>query len=147
MTRLDLNLVRAFVAIYETKSVTKAAAALAVTQPALSHSLAKLRYAYGEPLFVRGRDGLTPTVLADQLFERLSKGDRLDRQYAGIEGPVRPGAIDATLPIGDVGSRCPVLRGSAAGGLKLLRPLPARCNRHWSFATAQALDISAADIL
>ena len=73
VTRLDLNLVRAFVAIYETKSVTKAAAALAVTQPALSHSLAKLRHAYGEPLFVRGRDGLTPTVLADQLFERLSK--------------------------------------------------------------------------
>lgn len=73
MTRLDLNLVRAFVAIYEAKSVTKAAATLAMTQPALSHSLSKLRHAYGEPLFVRGRDGLTPTVLADQLFERFGK--------------------------------------------------------------------------
>lgn len=80
MSRLDLNLVRAFVAIYETRSVTHAAERLALTQPTLSHSLSKLRDAYSDRLFLRGTDGLVPTTLAEQLFEKFSEA------LAGIEG-------------------------------------------------------------
>ena len=73
VSRLDLNLVRAFVAIYEAQSVTRAAERLALTQPALSHALSKLRTVYGDPLFVRGLHGLAPTTLADQLYERFAQ--------------------------------------------------------------------------
>ena len=73
MSGLDLNLVRALVAIYETQSVTKAAERLAVTQPTLSHSLARLRSIYSDLLFTRGATGLSSTSLADRLYERFSR--------------------------------------------------------------------------
>jgi len=69
--RLDLNLVRVFVAIYETRSVTLAADRLDLTQPTVSHSLARLRTAYGDRLFVRSGQGLLPTGRCEQLFEQL----------------------------------------------------------------------------
>lgn len=71
--RLDLNLVRVFVAIYETRSVTQAAARLDLTQPTVSHSLARLRDAYGDRLFVRSAQGLAPTARCEQLFEQLAE--------------------------------------------------------------------------
>ena len=40
MADVDLNLVRVFVAVYETGSVSAAAARLNVTQPSVSHALA-----------------------------------------------------------------------------------------------------------
>lgn len=69
--RLDLNLVRVFVAIYETRSVTLAADRLDLTQPTVSHSLARLREAYGDRLFIRSGQGLVPTGRSEQLFEQL----------------------------------------------------------------------------
>jgi DNA-binding transcriptional LysR family regulator len=76
MSHLDLNLVRVFVAIHETRSVTQAAERLDVTQPTISYGLAKLRKVYADRLFTRGtggpggNNGLVPTTLADQLFPR-----------------------------------------------------------------------------
>lgn len=68
----DLNLVRAFVAIYETRSVTLAAERLGLTQPTVSHSLARLRELYADRLFARGAQGLTPTAVAERLYEQLN---------------------------------------------------------------------------
>ena len=70
MSHLDLNLVRVFVAIYETRSVTHAAERLDVTQSTVSYALAKLRKVYLDRLFSRGSDGLVPTGMAEQLFQR-----------------------------------------------------------------------------
>lgn len=71
-TRFDLNLIRALVAIYETRSVTQAAERLGLTQPTISHSLARLREVYGDRLFSRGSAGLVPTAVAERLYEQLS---------------------------------------------------------------------------
>jgi DNA-binding transcriptional LysR family regulator len=76
---MDLNLVRVLVAIYETRSVTHAAERLDLTQPTVSHALAKLREVYADPLFTRTSQGLVPTAACDQLFSRLSES------LAGIE--------------------------------------------------------------
>lgn len=65
---MDLNLVRVFVAIYETQSVTAAAERLDVTQPTISYGLSKLRTAYGDRLFLRSGSGVAPTNLAEQLY-------------------------------------------------------------------------------
>ena len=54
-------------AVVDSGSVSKGAAALGLSQPALSRSLAQLEARLGKPLFIRGRRPLQPTPLAMQL--------------------------------------------------------------------------------
>src|ERR1043166_8911505 len=62
--RLDLNLLRVFGALLETRSVTIAASTLGLTQSAVSNQLARLRDAFDDPLFVRTSEGMVPTPRA-----------------------------------------------------------------------------------
>ena len=82
MTATDLNLIRAFVAIYETGSVSSAAKRLNITQPSVSHSLGKLRDLLHDPLFTRKREGMVPTFNATQLFHAFKRS--LDNIEAAI---------------------------------------------------------------
>jgi DNA-binding transcriptional LysR family regulator len=70
--RLDLNLIRVFVAIYETRSVTGAADRLFLTQPTVSYGLAKLRKLLNDPLFTRTHDGMLATPCGDRTYEQFS---------------------------------------------------------------------------
>lgn len=72
--RVDLNLVTVFEAIYATRNLTAAGERLGLSQPAMSHALARLRWALQDPLFVRVPRGLEPTPLADELAPALSEG-------------------------------------------------------------------------
>ena len=65
--QLDLNLLRVLVAIHRTGSVTAAGRALALSQPAVSHALARLRQFFDDPLYVRAPAGLRPTRLAQRV--------------------------------------------------------------------------------
>src|SRR5690606_41792567 len=65
--RLDLNLLRVLVAIARFRSVTEAGRHLALSQPATSNALARLREAFDDPLFVRAAGGLMPTPLAERI--------------------------------------------------------------------------------
>src|SRR5205823_2263875 len=56
--RLDLNLLPIAIAIFEERGVSKAAARLGMSQPAVSLALAKLRAAFDDPLFVRTGQGM-----------------------------------------------------------------------------------------
>lgn len=58
---LDLNLLKLFVAIAETGSVSRAASSVGLTQPAASNALSRLRLSLGDPLFLRDRSGMVPT--------------------------------------------------------------------------------------
>ncbi|MDR6639518.1 LysR family transcriptional regulator [Paenarthrobacter nitroguajacolicus] len=71
MTGMDLNLLRAFMTIYETGSLTRAAATLSVTQPSVSYALGRLRKQLGDPLFIRSAEGMTPTRRATELFATI----------------------------------------------------------------------------
>lgn len=64
---LDLNLLKTFDALMDERSVTRAAARLALTQPAVSGMLTRLRDAFGDPLFVRSSRGVVPTTRAEAL--------------------------------------------------------------------------------
>ncbi|NDY93780.1 LysR family transcriptional regulator [Ideonella livida] len=64
---LDLNLLKAFDALMDERSVTRAAARLALTQPAVSGMLVRLRDAFEDPLFVRASRGVVPTARAEAL--------------------------------------------------------------------------------
>jgi DNA-binding transcriptional LysR family regulator len=65
---LDLNLLRVFDMVMAEGSLTRAAAALAMTQPAVSHALKRLHATVGETLFVRSAFGMKPTARAEALW-------------------------------------------------------------------------------
>jgi DNA-binding transcriptional LysR family regulator len=67
LDHVDLNLLRVFQAIVEERSLTKAAERLALSQPAISYSLARLRTLFDDPLFIRTRSGMQPTPIALEL--------------------------------------------------------------------------------
>jgi DNA-binding transcriptional LysR family regulator len=65
---LDLNLLRVFDVVMTERNVTRAAARLAMTQPAVSNALRRLREATHEELFTAGSTGVTPTPQAEALW-------------------------------------------------------------------------------
>jgi len=67
MRTLDLNLLKALDALLETRSVTQTGVRLSLTQPTVSGMLARLRDAFGDPLFVRSQRGIIPTARAEAL--------------------------------------------------------------------------------
>jgi DNA-binding transcriptional LysR family regulator len=64
---LDLNLLVVFDAVAQERNVTRAAAKLNMTQPAISHALARLRGALRDELFVRTPEGMEPTPYAERV--------------------------------------------------------------------------------
>ncbi len=68
---LDLNLLRVFDAVMAEGNLTRAAGGLAMTQPAVSHALKRLRDTVGEDLFVRVAHGVQPTQRAEALWPQV----------------------------------------------------------------------------
>ena len=68
---LDLNLLRVFDAVMAESSLTRAAAQLAMTQPAVSHALRRLRDKVGQDLFVRVAYGVRPTPRSEVLWPQV----------------------------------------------------------------------------
>jgi len=69
--KIDLNLFTVFEAIYSEGSLTRAAARLNLTQPAISHALGRLRDRLDDPLFVRHGHKMRPTPLAQNLLPEI----------------------------------------------------------------------------
>jgi DNA-binding transcriptional LysR family regulator len=92
---VDLNLLRLFDAVYRLRSVSRAAEALQLSQPAASQGLARLRAQVHDALFTRAGRGVRPTPRADRLAtavqsaiatleEALNEGERLDPRSARL---------------------------------------------------------------
>ncbi|MBO4838407.1 MAG: LysR family transcriptional regulator [Lachnospiraceae bacterium] len=60
---MNIYQVENIIAIYEEGSISKAAERLFITQSALNQQLLKLEKQLGAPLFVRGKQGLSPTEI------------------------------------------------------------------------------------
>ncbi len=73
LRKIDLNLLLAFDALMESRSVSAAAATLNIGQPAMSHALRRLREHFGDPIFVRATGGLTPTEKALALWKPVRR--------------------------------------------------------------------------
>lgn len=69
LAKIDLNLFTVFEAIYTEGSVTRASQKLFLTQPAISHALARLRLMFDDPLFVRQGHAMVSTPLARNIIE------------------------------------------------------------------------------
>lgn len=64
---VDLNLFVILDALVRHRSVSRAAESLGMSQSAVSHALARLRRHFGDPLFLKTRDGVAPTARATAL--------------------------------------------------------------------------------
>ncbi|MFB9238268.1 LysR family transcriptional regulator [Plantactinospora siamensis] len=67
-TDLETGLLRAFVAAVRSGSITRAATALGLTQPAISQQLRKLERTVGHPLLHRSPAGVSPTRAGEELL-------------------------------------------------------------------------------
>ena len=68
LKNLDLNLLVVFEAIYSAGNISHAATQLAMSQPAVSNSLARLRELLNDPLFVRAKRSMEPTTKAKAMI-------------------------------------------------------------------------------
>lgn len=74
IARLDFNLAVVFLAIWQERSVSKAAQRLSLSQSAVSSALARLRVVAGDPLFVRTQGNMHPTPRAEQMAGEVETG-------------------------------------------------------------------------
>ncbi len=72
MKQQDFSLLVVFDAIMTQGSITKAADSLAITQPAVSNTLARMRTAWGDELFVKEGRNVSPTPYAVNLWKQIS---------------------------------------------------------------------------
>lgn len=86
--KLDLNLLRTLDALLDERSVTRAADRLALTQPAVTGMLNRLRESFDDPLFVRSQRGIIPTPRAEQLASPIKQ------LLADVEGMLQPQAFN-----------------------------------------------------
>ncbi|MFT4777085.1 MAG: DNA-binding transcriptional LysR family regulator [Oleispira sp.] len=68
---VDLNLLPIFEAIMETQQYSKAADRLAMSQPAMSAAVQRLRNTLKDPLFVRTNKGVIATQKAERLYQDI----------------------------------------------------------------------------
>lgn len=86
---LDLNLLRVFDAVMTEQNLTRAAGRLAMTQPAVSNALKRLRDSLGDELVIRTAHGVKPTPRAETLWPSVR------RALAELEEAVSPTVFDA----------------------------------------------------
>jgi DNA-binding transcriptional LysR family regulator len=86
--KLDLNLLQTLEALLAERNVTRAAARLNTTQPALSAQLARLRQMFDDPLLIPSSRGMTPTPRALELEPLLGE------LMSGLRAVVHPQRFD-----------------------------------------------------
>src|SRR5678816_751674 len=88
--RLEVRHLKLVRAVVREQGLTRAAAHLHLTQPALSHQLAELESRLGTPLFLRAGRRLRPTPAGERLVQAaeavLPELERAERELAGLEG-------------------------------------------------------------
>lgn len=84
---LDLNLLRVLEAMLQHENVTAAARAVGLSQSALSNALGRLRRHYGDPLFVKTKDGMLPTPRAREIAQPVRQALALVRASTMPQAP------------------------------------------------------------
>lgn len=89
---ISLLHLRSLVAAFEHGALSRAAAALGLSQPAVSQHLAQLEKELGEPLLIRSRQGVRPTragqIAAEHGARMLAEMTRLTETVEALRGEV-----------------------------------------------------------
>lgn len=92
---LDLNLLRVFDEVMQERSLTKAARNLALTQPAISNAMRRLREVLGDDLLRRSGQGLEPTPQALDIWPTVR--DALQNLQSALVPPDFSAAESTTV--------------------------------------------------
>ena len=87
---LDLNLLRVFDAVMTEQNLTRAANLLAMTQPAVSNALRRLRDTLNDELVIRTAHGVKPTPRAEELWPTVR------RALSELEAVITPETFDVS---------------------------------------------------
>jgi len=98
-SRLDLNLLVTLEALLAEQNVTKAAARLNLSQPAVSAQLSRLRTVFQDPLLIPAHRGMTPTARGAELFLPLREALDQVRATVGEQGNFDPASSVMTVTI------------------------------------------------
>ncbi|WP_153101099.1 LysR family transcriptional regulator [Paraburkholderia hayleyella] len=129
---VDLNLLRVFQAIVEERGLTRAGERLALSQPAVSYSLGRLRSLFDDPLFIRTRSGMQPTPVALELTEIVGRALDTVREALRYAEHFDPATSTRTfrLSLSDAGEvaylpvLCAALQKAAPRVKLVIEPLP-----------------------
>jgi DNA-binding transcriptional LysR family regulator len=97
--RLDLNLLITLEALLVERNVTRAAARLHLSQPAVSAQLSRLRDMFGDTLLIPAQRGMTPTAKALELLDPLRQALDQVRATVATHKEFDPGAMEMILTI------------------------------------------------
>jgi DNA-binding transcriptional LysR family regulator len=102
---LDLRLLRMVETVERLGSLSAASDELALSQPALSHAIARLRSVLGDPLFVRTPRGMRPTPRAEELARSTRRIQAFMREELGAGSAFDPASKHGriTFCMSDVG--------------------------------------------
>jgi DNA-binding transcriptional LysR family regulator len=100
LAAIDLNLLVAFEALLEQRSVTKAAARLQIGQPAMSSALSRLRVLFEDELFVRLGRQMQPTLKAQAIAPGILTALQQIRQAVISSQVFEPTTSDRMFAIG-----------------------------------------------
>ncbi|WP_051955849.1 LysR family transcriptional regulator [Beijerinckia mobilis] len=100
LKRFDLNLLAVFDALMQERHVGRAGERLGLTQPAVSHALARLRALADDTLFVKHARGVKPTARAIELAETIGPALAVLRASFGIRTAFDPSSASRTIVIG-----------------------------------------------
>lgn len=100
LATIDLNLLVAFEAMLEHRSVTLAAEQLQIRQPAMSAALNRLRVLFDDPLFVRLGRQMQPTLKAQAIAPGILAALQQLRQTIAASQTFQPATSDRTFAIG-----------------------------------------------
>jgi DNA-binding transcriptional LysR family regulator len=95
-SRIDLNLLRVFDAVFEDQNLLRAGKRLHLSQSAISHAISRLRDALQDELFVRTAKGMEPTARAVAMAAPLREALRSIHDTLGVQ-PFDPGAASRTF--------------------------------------------------
>ena len=122
MSRMDIRILRYFIAVAEEGNITKAAARLHVSQPALSTQLAALEDELGQRLFERGARGIELTekglVLKRRADDLVDFAERIESEMKANGGD----ELEGTVSIG--AGETPAFRFIARAATQLARDNP-----------------------
>jgi DNA-binding transcriptional LysR family regulator len=96
---VSIRLLTMFEAVYRTRSVSRAAEVLGVSQPSISIALGKLRKHFNDPLFVRTSQGMEPTVQAEQVAQAVRRAMELLDNALGQRAVFDPAAADTVFRV------------------------------------------------
>jgi len=126
LRRLDLTVLLVFVAMLKHRKAVAVATEMGLTQSAISHSLARLRAVFDDPLFLRKPHGMEPTAVALALEPAIRLAVETLDTALRPPVPFEPEKAEATVRIAaydnEIVTMVPQLLarlGAAAPGLRL----------------------------